>query len=198
MKEEDPMKKGIGRWILAVGAFLVSVGVAMAQQSSSTASSSTGVKVNPAAVQQKAGSPPPASATKTSSVGDHVKMSTPPDSASWEEQIDADGNGTVDRATLVWDSKDRVLLSNTQGSFTCMNGATGTGELLISVNGAGNPRGRPAGSGFWLASLDKGQCGAQTNSLWGCKFDASGNATACGIAQLDQANDDLTIVSAQQ
>jgi hypothetical protein len=193
MKEEI-MKNGICKWWMLAMALLLSVAVALAQDQGSQA----GVKVNPAAVQQKAGSPPPATATKTSSVGNHVKMATPADSVSWAEQLDVDGNGQVDQATLVWDAKDKVLFSNTTGTFTCANGGTGSGELLIAVNGTGNRFNRPVGSGFWLASFDKNECGAQASSLWGCKFDASGNATACGVARLDEANDDLIIVTAQR
>ena len=157
----------------------------------------TGVKVNPSAMQKKAQAPPPSIAAGTSSIGNQTKMATPAGSVSWVEQLDVDGNGQADQATLAWDAKDKVLFSNTSGTFTCNNGASGSGELLIAVNGTGNPRNRPVGSGFWVAALNKGQCGAQTDSLWGCKFNASGNSTACGIAQLDEANDDLVIVTAQ-
>jgi hypothetical protein len=178
-------------WALIMGLLLGAV-VVFAQ-----GQGATGVKVNPETMQKKAKSPPPSNATETSSVGNNVKIATPAGSVSWAEQLDVDGNGQVDQATLAWDAKDKVLFSNTSGTFTCNNGATGSGELLIAVNGAGNRWNRPVGSGFWVASLDKGQCGAQTNALWGCKFDASGNSTACGIAQLDQANQDLVIVTVQ-
>jgi hypothetical protein len=190
---EKNMKNSITKWAPLAIALLISAAIAMAQEQNSSA----GVNVNPAEVQKKAGSPPPATATKTSTVGTpHLTMATPPDSVSWMEQIDADGNGQVDQATLVWDAKDRVLFSSTAGTFTCRNGATGSGEMLIGVNGTGNHWGRPAGSGFWLASLNKGQCGAQADALWGCKFNASGTATACGAARLDDQNKDLVIVTA--
>lgn len=109
-----------------------------------------------------------------------------------------DGNGTAEQANVVWDGQGKVLFSNATGTFTCRNGATGSGELLVAVNGAGNKWGRPAGSGFWLAAMDKGQCGVPANALWGCKFDATGNPTACGVATLNQKNDDLVIVTAQR
>lgn len=180
------------RWCALTMGLLVAAAVIPAQ-----GQGATGVKVNPGAVQKKVQSPPPSNAAQTSSIGNQAKMATPAGSVSWAEQLDVDGNGQVDQATLAWDAQDKVLFSNTSGTFTCNNGASGNGELLIAVNGAGNPRNRPVGSGFWVAALNKGQCGAQTDSLWGCKFDASGNATACGIAQLDEANDDLIIVTAQ-
>ena len=189
------MKNDISKWCALIMGLLLGAVIGFAQ--GPQGQGATGVKVNPQTMQKKAQSPPPSNATETSRVGNNVKMATPAGSVSWAEQLDVDGDGQVDQATLAWDAKDKVLFSNTSGSFTCNNGAPGSGELLIAVNGAGNPRNRPAGSGFWVATLDKGQCGAQTNSMWGCKFDASGNSTACGIAQLDQANEDLVIVTMQ-
>lgn len=157
-----------------------------------------GVQVNPSNVQKKAGTPPPSSATKTGSIGKSsaTKMSTPANSDSWIETIDVDGDGSAEQSNLVWDSKDKMLFSDSEGTFTCRSGATGAGELLIGVNAEGNPRGRPAGSGFWVASVDKGTCGAQAPGLWGCKFDASGNPTTCGVATIDQQNGDIVVVTA--
>jgi hypothetical protein len=34
--------------------------------------------------------------------------------------------------------------------------------------------------------------------LWGCKFDANGSETACGVAVLDEKNDELVIASASK
>ena len=160
-----------------------------------TQSSSAGLQVNPAQVQKKAGTPPPAGSTKTSSVGQNVKMATPADSDSWSEQIDVDGNGTAEQANLVWDGTDKVLLASSPGTFTCNDGSTGTGELLVGVNGNGNKWGRPVGSGFWVASMDKGQCGVPAGSFWGCRFNASGTTTGCGVATIDQKNNDVVIVA---
>ena len=176
-------------------ALLVTGALSLAQ----TQSSSAGLQVNPAQVQKKAAAPAPAAgATKASSVGQNVKMATPADSDSWAEQIDVDGNGTAEQTNLVWDGADKVLLSNSTGTFTCNNGSTGTGELLVAVNGAGNTRGRPVGSGFWVASMDKGQCGIPAGTMWGCRFNASGTATACGVATIDQKNNDVILVTAQK
>lgn len=75
---------------------------------------------------------------------------------------------------------------------------TATAALLVATYAAGNTGKKPAGSGFWVADLDKGECGAQAAAMWGCKFDASGNETTCGAAVLDETNDDLTIVTASK
>src|SRR5215471_9759845 len=153
------MPRVIARYAPSIVVLLAGVALALAQTQTQTQtqSSSAGLQVNPSQVQKKAGTPPPAGTTKTSSIGQNVKVATPPDSDSWAEQIDADGNGTAEQTNLVWDGVDRVLLSDSSGTFTCSNGATGTGELLIAVNGAGNQFGRPPGSGFWVAQMDKGQ-----------------------------------------
>src|SRR5215467_10891001 len=127
------MKDDISKWCALIMGLLLGAVVVFAQ-----GQGGTGVKVSPGAVQNKAQSPPPSNATGTSSIGDHVKMATPEGSVSWAEQLDVDGNGQVDQATLAWDDKDNVLFSNTSGTFTCNNGATGSGELMIAVNGAGN------------------------------------------------------------
>jgi hypothetical protein len=187
-------KRDITQYATLAIVLLVSAAFAVAQ----TQSSSAGLQVNPAQVQKKAAAPPPAGTTKASSVGQNVKVATPGDSDSWAEQIDVDGNGTAEQTNLLWDGADKVLFSNSTGTFTCSNGSTGTGELLVAVNGAGNTRGRPVGSGFWVASMDKGQCGIPAGSMWGCRFNASGTATACGLATIDQKNNDVIIVTTQR
>jgi hypothetical protein len=187
------MKTPISNCCMLALVLLLGAAFTMAQEQGAT-----GVKVNPSAVQKKAQSPPPSNATPTTSVGNTTKMATPAGSVSWAEQVDVDGDGQADQATLAWDAKDKVLISDKSGTFACANGSQGSGELLIAVNGQGNRWNRPVGSGFWVASLNKGQCGAQTDTMWGCKFDASGNSTACGVAQLDEKNEDLIIVTAQR
>ena len=164
-------------------------------------STATGPAVKPAAVAKKAGSPPPAGAKTTKSAGGKKAMVSTANSATdddsfWAEKLDVDGDGDVEDSNLVWDDEDGVLFWYTVGAFGCRNGGTASAELLIAVNAAGNPRKRPAGSGFWVADLDKGECGAQAAAMWGCKFDASGAETACGVATLDEKTDDLVIAAA--
>jgi hypothetical protein len=184
---------------LILSGLLVGVGasVALAQ------ATAVGPAVKPAAVSKRAATPPPASATKAKSVGKVTAKTstanTPADDDIFGlEQLDIDGDGNVDDSNLVWDDEDKVLFAYSDGTFTCKNGATGTGELLVATNGADNPRKRPAGSGFWVAAVDKGECGAQAAALWGCRFDATGTETACGIVTVDEKNDDIVIVTAQK
>jgi hypothetical protein len=160
-----------------------------------------GPAVKPGAVAKKAGAPAPANASKTKSAGKGaVKASTAnsptDDDSTWVEAIDVDGDGNVEDSNLVWDDEDGILLASTEGAFTCKNGATGDGGILIGINAKGNQRGRPAGSGFWVAAVDAGECGVAAAGLWGCRFDANGVETSCGMATLDEKNDELVIVAA--
>ena len=92
----------------------------------------------------------------------------------------------------------RVELLYADGDFKCQVGGTGAGDMLILINGKGNPRGRPAGSGWYLVTLDEGECKVKEAGSFGCRFDAKGNATACGAAVLDEKNDELTIATATE
>jgi hypothetical protein len=183
---------------VTAGALLLAT-FARAQGATSTASATAGPAVKPDAVQKKAASQPPASAKKAKSIGKNVKVNTAnsasDDDSFWVEKVDIDGDGNVDDANLLWDDEDKVLYAWKDGTFNCKKGGTGSGEMLIAVNAAGNARNRPAGSGFWVAALDKSECGSQTAGLWGCKFDAQGNETSCGMATLDEKNDELVIVA---
>jgi hypothetical protein len=189
----DTNTRGILTVFMMAGATLV-----LAQSATTT----TGPAVKPAAVQKKAAAPtPPANATKATSVGKtaikHSTANSPTDDDSfWIESTDIDGDGNVEDANYVWDDEDKVLFAYADGTFTCGNGGTGAGELLVAVVSAGNTWNRPAGSGFWVAAVDKSECGAQAAGLVGCKFNAAGSATACGVATLDEKTDDLVIVAA--
>ena len=183
--------------MLIVGVFTAAASLAVAQ------STATGPSVKPGAVAKRAGAAPPAGAKTTKSAGGNkltvsTANSATDDDSVWVEKLDVDGDGDVEDTNLVWDDEDKVLFAYSVGAFACKNGGTATAELLVATNGAGNPRKKPAGSGFWLADLDKGECGAQAAALWGCKFDASGTETACGVAAIDEKNDDIVIATASK
>jgi anti-sigma factor RsiW len=185
--------------VLTVGLF-ASVSLVLAQSKTTT-----GPTVKPTAVATKASTttaaPSGAKATKTAG-GNKETVSTAnsasDDDSFWVEKLDVDGDGDVEDSNLVWDDEDKVLFAYSVGAFTCKNGGTATAELLVATNAAGNARGRPAGSGFWVADLDKGECGSAQTGLWGCKFDATGTETACGVATIDDKTDDIVIVTASK
>ncbi len=113
----------------------------------------------------------------------------------WVQEIDIDGDGNVEKSNLLWDDEDKVLFISTKDDFICNNGNPGSGAILIGLNAEGNARKRPVGSGFYTITLDESECDSEAAGLYGCKFDANGNATSCGVAILDEKNDDLTIAT---
>ena len=160
-------------------------------------------KVNPAAVQALAKAPaPPATATQQTSIGKgkaaiKTASSAGETDSSWVESIDidGDGDGVVEQTTLLWDDEDKVLFAFADTDVPCEMGGTAVVSILIGVNGNGNPRGRPAGSGFYAVYFDATECGAMTAGLFGAKFDARGRVTAAGAVLVDEATDDVTVVA---
>ncbi len=163
--------------------------------------SAPAAKVNPAEVQAMAKAPaPPANATKQSSIGKGKAAlktaNAPGDTDSyWVMELDIDGDGTVEETSLLWDDEDKILLAYAETDVPCQWGGTAAVSLLVGVNAKGNPRGMPEGSGFYAEYLDATECAAEVAGLYGCKFDARGNATACGAAVLDEATDTVVIAA---
>jgi hypothetical protein len=190
-------RKLLGSGIVLAGGVLVLAGSSLAEQAAG-ASSPVAVKV-PAGVAAKADSPtPPAKATKKAAIGKGKAAVNTANGADdtdsfWVEEIDIDGDGTAEATDVVWDDEDKVLFLYAEGEFPCQGGGTGSGDMLIAINGKGNSRGRPAGSGWYLVTLDEGECKAKTAGAYGCKFDAKGNVTACGVAVVDEKNDELVV-----
>jgi hypothetical protein len=159
-----------------------------------------GLQIMPGAVAKRAIMAPSSNATRTrGTVGRNalqLQIADGPthyDSA-WTEELDLDGDGTAEEANLVWDDEHKVLYAFSTGNFRCQSGGPATADLLVAANGAGNPRHRPVGSGFWVADFGQGICGMESAGLWGCRFDESGEATECGAAKIDSKADDLIIL----
>jgi hypothetical protein len=160
-----------------------------------------GLSVMPGAVAKRAMMAPSPNSTKTTMAGRNnlqvsIAHSATKHDLEWTEPLDIDGDGEVEEATLVWDTEDKVLYAFSRGTFYCHSAGTVVVDLLVAANGPENRRNRPVGSGFWVADLDKNECGAESAGLWGCKFDGGGEATECGTARIDAKNDDLIILAA--
>lgn len=173
-----------------------------AEQTFAQGSTQGPVKASPpAAVAAKATAPPSSAQTKQDTSIGKSKLKVNTSNAAgdtdsvWVEELDIDGDGNVEQTDLVWDDEDKVLYLHAAGTFTCSNGGTGDGEMLIAIFGAGNAAKKPAGSGWYVVELDKSECAAEAAGLFGCKFDAKGNATACGAVTVDEKNDDIVIVA---
>jgi hypothetical protein len=168
---------------------------------SGQASSLLEVKV-PAAVIAKANDPkPPANATKATSIGNGKLAVDTSDGAGdedsvWIEEIDIDGDGDVEKTALLWDDEVRVLyLYAADDDLTCKGGGGATGDMLIAINGKDNLKKRPAGSGYYIATLDASECNAKVAMAWGCRFEPSGNPDVCNVSAIDAKTDELVSVT---
>ena len=101
------MSRGV-RSVLSLSACLLASAALLAQTAEAP------VKVNPSATKGKAGAPPPASATKGTSIGSgKAKVNTANAAGDtdsiWAEKLDIDGDGNIDDTQALWDDEDKVL-----------------------------------------------------------------------------------------
>ena len=155
----------------------------------------------PKKLRDKAMNPTPGSSSteqsKKSSIGKGKTMvNTSKDNSFWVEQVDLDGTGHPVDTQMLWDDTDKVLYTAASKMFQCKDGSSANGDLLMATYAKGNKAGKPAGSGWWMASSDQGACKMPTQQAFGCKFDATGKNTACGMATLDDQTHEMTIVEA--
>jgi hypothetical protein len=151
--------------------------------------------------QEKANNPAPSAnaqgKTQKNSVGKgslSVKTAQPVDF--WQEQVAFSGGTTV-TTDFLYDPNVGVLYGYREDSFACANGSTANGGILQALYTSSNKSGKPAGSGWYAVELDAGKCGARTSGIYGCKFDASGNATECGAASINNNTGEIDIVAVQ-
>lgn len=138
---------------------------------------------------------PPANASTATSIGrGRLTVSKANQGYVWSQEVDYNADGTMEQIDYFFDPVAKITYHYVEKDFTCAEGTSrGNGGILIAVYNTGNKLGKPAGSGWYVADLDKGECNAQAAALWGCRFDANGNATACGIVA--QIQDDIEIVT---
>jgi hypothetical protein len=186
------MKKSV-LFAIAVAVAWVLATAPDAQAQGST-SSPTKVKAPVSAVK---GQLPPANAKKATSVGKGKTTAKSSNAATdqdsvWVQEIDIDGDGDVEEVDLLWDDEDKVLFLYDEADVACaLTTGTASSSLLVALYGQGNAGKKPVGSGWYVVDLDAGECAVEEEDLYGCKFDASGNPTACAAAEIDYAADDL-------
>jgi len=115
------------------------------------------------------------------------------DYLAWSEEIDLADDGTPVTTDVAVDNKHKVLYFARERTFGCANGGTADGSVLMAIFGTGNTLGKPAGSGWYVAELDPGECGVAAAGLYGCRFDVDGNPTQCGSAVIHEDTDEVDI-----
>jgi len=154
-----------------------------------------------AALKTKANSPAPPTSAKQESqktaIGKGkvaVKASGP--SSFWVDEVDVDDDGVVENNQFLYDAKRDMLFTYREDNFGCANGGTASGGILEALYAKGNPSGKPVGSGWYVVNLEAGKCGAKDSGVYGCKFDALGNPTECGVATINNATGEIDVVVA--
>lgn len=116
----------------------------------------------------------------------------------WTEQLDLNSDNSTEEVELLYDDEDKVLYAYAKVACDCASGGRSRGGLLFAIYCKGNSPGKPVGSGWWVAALDLGECGAKSAGLYGCKFDAKGQITEAGMVVLDAEHDDIVITVAKK
>ena len=188
---------------VAVTVSLILLGMSLSAQSKAKSPSrDAGVRYEvTAVVMDRAMNPFPGQNAKDQSrksmVGKGKMMvKTSMDNSFWVEEIDMDGTGNPVEAQMLWDDTNKVHYTYADKSFMCQDGSMGDGDLMIATYGPGNRAKKPAGSGWWMASLHQDMCQSRAGEVFGCKFDASGKNMSCGVAKLNPKTNDLMIVQA--
>jgi hypothetical protein len=196
---EHSMNKALFLGTLVLGSGLLMLPVAQSQTATGTAPT---VNIGPT-VAAKANSPGPSATAKNqsqkSSIGTgqtSVNSSSP--ASYWTDAVDIDDDATVEDNQFLWDGKRGVLYTYREDDFKCVDGKSEFGKILMAIYSKGNKDGKPVGSGWYVVGLTPGQCGIAKGGTYGCKFDGSGNFTACGAAVVDNKSGDLHVVITKQ
>jgi hypothetical protein len=186
--------------ILITG-FVVAFGLSInaSAQSPSAQQGAPTVKTG-SALKAKAASPAPSAAAKNQSQKTSVgkgkataKASAP--SSYWTEEVDLHDDGSVETTEFLYDAQRGIVYAYGEDDFTCANGKPEKAAILEAAYTTGNKAGKPVGSGYYVVSLNAGQCAAKKAGAYGCKFDADGNPTECGAVAVNDATGDVTVVA---
>jgi hypothetical protein len=188
------MKKTI---LIACFAIAFGFGTSASAQSSAAQQNAPTVKTG-SALKAKAATPAPSSTAKNqskkTSIGKGkaaVKASTP--SSYWTEEVDVHDDGSVETTEFLYDAQRGIVYAYGEDDFSCANGKPEKAGILEAVYAAGNPAGKPVGSGYYMVGLNAGQCAAKKAGAYGCKFDANGDPTECGALAVNDATGEVTV-----
>jgi hypothetical protein len=111
----------------------------------------------------------------------------------WQEQLTFSGG--IVTTDFLYDLDAGVLYGYREGDSACSNGQSAHGGILEALYTSGNKAGKPAGSGWWAVQMSTGKCGTKESAVYGCKFDATGNATECGAATVHNVTGEMDVVA---
>ena len=114
-------------------------------------------------------------------------------SSFWSEELDVDDDAIVETSDFLYDAQRGIVYAYREDDFTCPNGDSETGSILMALYATGNNAAAPVGSGWYVVSVNEGQCAAEKAEMYGCRFDANGNPTECGVATLNNATGEVDL-----
>ena len=120
----------------------------------------------------------------------HVAVGQPSDY--WEEHIHMSEHHQPVVTNFLHDTKAGILYAYRHGDFACNHEAM-HGGVLEALYTSNNSAGRQVGSGWYVAELDAGKCGAKEPGLYGCKFTGDGRYTECGSATINNQAGDIEL-----
>lgn len=120
-----------------------------------------------------------------------VRASGP--SAYWTDMVDIDGDGVEEDTQFLFDKQRGILYTYKQDNYQCASGVSQSGDVLMGIYTQGNNAGQPSGAGWFVVSVQAGQCGEKKAGLYGCRFNASGKPTTCGKAKVKEESGELEV-----
>jgi hypothetical protein len=177
--------------------FAFGLSMSAAAQSPAAQQSAPTVKTG-SVLKAKAASPAPSDTAKNKSQKTTIgkgkaaaKASAP--SSYWTEEVDLHDDGSVETTEFLYDAQRGIVYAYGVDDFACANDKPEKGSILEAVYAAGNQAGKPVGSGYYVVSLNAGQCAAKKAGAYGCKFDADGNPTECGVIAVNDVTGEVTV-----
>jgi hypothetical protein len=152
------------------------------------------------ALKAKAASPAPSDVAKNKSQKTTIgkgkataKASAP--SSYWTEEVDVHDDGSAETTEFLYDAQRGIVYAYGEDDFTCANGKPEKAAILEAVYATGNKAGKPVGSGYYVVSLNAGQCAAKKAGAYGCKVDANGDPTECGAIAVNDATGEVVVAA---
>lgn len=187
--------------IILVTGLVVALGLGTNAAAQSTAAQQGAPTVKTgSALKAKAASPAPSATAKKQSKKTTIgkgkataKASAP--SSYWTEEVDLHDDGSVETTEFLYDAQRGIVYAYGEDDFTCANGKPERAAILEAVYATGNKAGKPVGSGYYVVSLNAGQCAAKKAGAYGCKVDANGNPTECGAIAVNDATGEVVVAA---
>lgn len=110
----------------------------------------------------------------------------------WQEQVAYRG-GKMVTTDFLYNPNVGVVYGYREDDFRCANRQPAHGNILEARYTQSNQAGKPAGSGWYAVELDAGKCGAKASGIYGCRFDANGDPTECGVATINDQTGDIDL-----